>query len=197
MSVGPAVVVPLAQQVAEPGTRTQPTGGRACRGPVAVPRQQLLPLVWTLPSGLPAEPDPPAGARVVRRHGPGSPPPAPEPATPPGRPGGGPPEPGVWAAGLVQSVVEVLSGQRPLQQLLRWLELPIYDELGRRLRGGRGGPGAPTPGLRLVSSVHLCEPVDGVVEATVLLAGGFRAQAAAVRLEAVADRWRCTRLAFL
>ena len=50
---------------------------------------------------------------------------------------------------------------------------------------------------RTVSSVHVSEPADGVVEASAVAVGGPRARAVAVRLEGWDGRWRCTRLAVL
>jgi hypothetical protein len=48
-----------------------------------------------------------------------------------------------------------------------------------------------------VSSTHVFEPADGVVEATAVVVGGPRARAVALRLEGWDGRWRCTRLALL
>jgi hypothetical protein len=63
----------------------------------------------------------------------------------------------------------------------------------------RPAPGAPGAGRarRTVSSIHVFEPADGVVEATAVVTGGRRARAVAVRLEGWDNRWRCVRLAVL
>jgi Family of unknown function (DUF6459) len=142
--------------------------------------QGTLALVWTVPGGLPAAPVAATPTTVIRSSG--------EVTV-----DGGRPEAGSWVGTLVQSVIEVLSGDRPAQQLMRWLDLPVYTELVRRCR--RGARRGPPPEVR---SVHLFAPTTDVVEATVVVGGGAtRVRAVAVRLEGVGDRWRCTQLAFL
>jgi hypothetical protein len=106
------------------------------------------------------------------------------------------PDPGPWTAQLVQAVVEVLAGERQRQQLVRWLSPEVYGELGRHLSLAPRAAGAPRL-RRTVSSVHVTEPADGVVEASVVVVGGRRARAVALRLEGLDGRWRCTRLAVL
>jgi hypothetical protein len=105
------------------------------------------------------------------------------------------PDPARWAARLVQAVVEVLAHERPRQQLVRWLSPQVYADLGLHLSAT---PRRARTGVRrTVSSIHLCEPADGVVEASAVVVGGTRARAVAVRLEGWDGRWRCTRLAVL
>ena len=107
------------------------------------------------------------------------------------------PEPGAWSAQLVQALLEVLGHERPRSQLVRWLAPDVYAELGTHLAARR--PPATRGGRprRTVSSVHVFEPADGVVEATAVVVGGRRARAVALRLEGWDGRWRCTRLALL
>jgi hypothetical protein len=111
------------------------------------------------------------------------------------------PDPGPWTAQLVQAVLEVLAHERPRQQLVRWLAPDVYADLGVHLVASPPRPpsGRPVTGRprRTVSSVHVFEPADGVVEATAVVTGGRRARAVAVRLEGWDGRWRCTRLAVL
>jgi hypothetical protein len=111
------------------------------------------------------------------------------------------PDPGPWTAQLVQAVLEVLAHERPRQQLVRWLAPEVYADLGVHLVASprRPAPGGPAAGRarRTVSSIHVFEPADGVVEATAVVTGGRRARAVAVRLEGWDGRWRCTRLAVL
>lgn len=107
------------------------------------------------------------------------------------------PEPGEWAAQLVQAVLEVLAHERPRHQLVRWLTPEVYADLGVHLAVRRGpAPSGPRP-RRTVSSLHVFEPADGVAEATAVVVGGRRARAMALRLEGWDGRWRCTRLALL
>jgi len=111
------------------------------------------------------------------------------------------PDPGPWTAQLVQAVLEVLSHERPRQQLVRWLTPEVYADLGVHLAASprRQAPGRPAAGRarRTVSSIHVFEPADGVVEATAVVTGGRRARAVAVRLEGWDGRWRCVRLGIL
>jgi hypothetical protein len=108
------------------------------------------------------------------------------------------PDPGPWVAQLVQAVLEVLARERPRQQLVRWLTPEVYADISRHVLGAPAprAPGA-RPVRRSVSSVHLCEPADGVIEASCVAVGGPRARAVALRLEGWDGRWRCTRLAVL
>lgn len=106
------------------------------------------------------------------------------------------PDPYSWTGRFVQAVVEVLAGERPVTQLLRWTNEGVYADVTRRARAlGRLAPGARRGrGRALVRSVHLCEPRDGVVEAAVHVKEGGRSRAIALRLEGLDGRWRCTAL---
>lgn len=159
--------------------------------------QGSLALQWQLPGELDAVPTPSPVLRLVPRSTAAlddTDPAVAEQAT--GR--ADLPDPGPWVAQLVQAVLEVLAHERPRQQLVRWLAPEVYADLGRHVaaapaRGGR----APGVARRTVSSVHVSEPADGVVEASAVALGGPRARAVAVRLEGWDGRWRCTRLAVL
>lgn len=140
--------------------------------------QPPLPLSWNDSGGQVTAPPP--AARVVRRAGP------PGPVR-----SGGLPEPGAWVVALMQSVREVLAGDRSRGQLRRWVGAEVYDWLGTV------GCGAGTMPLGSVRSVHLCEPRRGVVEATVVVGSGPGVRAVAVRLDAVHGSWRCSELAVL
>jgi hypothetical protein len=101
------------------------------------------------------------------------------------------PDPAAWARRMVQAVIEVLTGVRPLAQLVRWTSPDVYAGLQRR------GAAAvrPASGRRaVVRSVHLCEPADGVIEACAVVIGNGRARAVALRLEGLDGRWRMTAL---
>jgi len=155
--------------------------------------QGTLALQWQLPGELDAVPQPPPALRLVDREPPddGTDPAVAEVATGAAQL----PEPGPWVAQLVQAVLEVLARERPRQQLVRWLTPEVYAELSSHVAVD---PGRPVPRTRrTVSSVHVSEPADGVVEASVVAVGGPRARAVALRLEGWDGRWRCTRLAVL
>jgi hypothetical protein len=111
------------------------------------------------------------------------------------------PDPRATCAVLVQAVIEVLAGTRQPTQLVRWLSADVYTALARRVglaaRLRRRADSAPTgeTGRRaVVSSVRLCHPADGVVEASVVVLDRGRVRAVAVRLEGLDGRWRATAL---
>ena len=137
---------------------------------------------------------------------PGAPPPAPELHVLPGERPDGPPEHQkdrehrdvyAWAARFAQATVEVLGGDRPVTQLLRWTSAVVYSELDRRTR--ILARTAPAP-LRLrrvrpqVCSVHVFCPGPASAEVSVHVRHGHRSRAIAARLERRQDRWQCVAL---
>jgi hypothetical protein len=163
--------------------------GAAAPGTAAV--QGTLALSFVLPGGLPAQPEAPPGLRLV--------PPRPGPAGDPDEADFGPqptgrsrlPEPRGWAGRFVQAVVEVLAGDRPVGQLVRWTSGEVYDELAARVRATGTGAGRATA-RAVVRSVHVAEPADGVAEVAAMVRCGARTTAFAVRLEGLDGRWQCT-----
>lgn len=102
------------------------------------------------------------------------------------------PDPGQWAARLVQAVMEVHAGQRSSAQLTRWMREDLFMALKRR---GAVALRSADPRLRtLVRSIRLCEPEDGIVEASAFVTRGGRGMAVALRLEGLDGRWLCTAL---
>jgi hypothetical protein len=102
------------------------------------------------------------------------------------------PDPSAWARRMAQAVVEVLSGVRPMAQLVRWTSLEVYA--GLQSRCAPTTP-APAPGRRaVVRTVRVCLPADGVVEASAVVVARGRVQAVALRLEGLDGRWRMTAL---
>lgn len=103
----------------------------------------------------------------------------------------------VWAARFAQAVVEVLGGDRPLPQLLRWTSQRVYLELDRRLtilnRGSDAGRRMRTVRPQ-VRSVHVFHPSPASAEVSVHVRHGQRSRAIAARLERRGDRWQCTAL---
>ncbi len=111
------------------------------------------------------------------------------------------PDPAPLLRALTQGVLEVLAGVREVDQLARWLSedafrsLVTRANLSARARSARGvAPVRPVFELR---SLRTSEPVDGVVEAVVIVAGPGRTRAVAIRLEGMDRRWRATSLAIL
>lgn len=101
------------------------------------------------------------------------------------------PDPRRWAAMLAQAVVEVLAGRRPATQLVRWLDLEVYE----RVRRSAAAPSGRRTGVPVrVRRVRVSTSVEGWVEAVAVVDDGTRCRAMAVRLEALQRRWLCTAL---
>lgn len=102
-----------------------------------------------------------------------------------------------WAARFAQAVVEVLGGDRPLQQMLRWTSQRVYGELERRLailsRTQDAGRRMRTVRPQ-VRSVHVFHPTPVSAEVSVHVRHGQRSRAIAARLEHCGGRWQCTAL---
>ncbi len=101
------------------------------------------------------------------------------------------------AGRFAQAAVEVVAGQRPVLQLLRWTDEHVYADLERRaalVRQARGS--SPRRVHAQVRSVHVCRPHDDSAEVSVHVRHGERSRALALRLERHRDRWRCTVLQF-
>lgn len=98
-----------------------------------------------------------------------------------------------FAYALVQRLLEVCAGARPVSQLRHDTTPDLYDEI-ERLLAARPRATALRPTRRDVRSVHVQERPEGVAEvcATVLRAG--RAGALALRLEGRRGTWKCTEL---
>jgi hypothetical protein len=107
-----------------------------------------------------------------------------------------------WVHRFVQATVEIVGGDRPASQLLRWTTGPVYADLRRRalLVGRAGGhqPGARRvqPVRPQVVSVHTCFVSPGVAEASARIRYGSRSRALALRFEQRRDRWLCTAMEF-
>lgn len=104
----------------------------------------------------------------------------------------------VWAARFAQATVEVLGGDRPVSQLVRWTTSRVYADLERRVRIlGRSAPPAPARVRSVrpqVRSVHVFAPTPTAAEVSVHVRHGHRSRALAARLEHRDDRWLCVAL---
>jgi hypothetical protein len=182
--------------------------------------QGTLALAFALPGGLPVVPSLPDGLHLDkpgRRLAlvPALDSPAHPAAKPSGRRGGrrksaealdaaefGPqptprallPEPKPWAARLVQAIVEVTAGARPVGQLIRWTTNDVYESMQRRMAHAGSMAGSVRRVGSIVRSVHVDEPRDGVAEVCAVVQHGVRCRAIALRLEGVDGRWQCTAL---
>lgn len=145
--------------------------------------QGALALTYPLPSGLDSEPRSVA-LTVVQ----------------PGMTGPAGAQPGseAWAARFLQAVVEVLSSDRPLTQLVRWTDPTVYAEIAQR-RQRVASPGKPVTGRAgraQVVTVHICHPTSDSAEVAARVSMGGRSRAIAARLDLQRDRWLCTAIQF-
>jgi len=96
---------------------------------------------------------------------------------------------------LVQAVSEVLAGDRPISQLVRFTDDAVFTELNRRVRLLGLNTTATTRGAKersAVRSVRVCMPVDNVAEVAAHVRHGERSRAIALRMEIRRNRWICT-----
>jgi hypothetical protein len=107
-----------------------------------------------------------------------------------------------WARRYVQAAVEIVGGDRPITQLLRWSAPEVYNDLEYRAhlvaRAGRHHPGTGRvqPVRPQVRGVRTLAIADGIVEVSALLRYGERHRAIAARFERIRGHWRCTALEF-
>jgi Family of unknown function (DUF6459) len=101
------------------------------------------------------------------------------------------PDPREAGRRVLTTALEVLAGRRPAAQLGRLASPGVRGALatGRRPRWCTEGT-SPI----VVSTVHVCEPVDGVAEVSAVARRAGRAHAVAARLEGLDGHWRCTAL---
>ena len=107
-----------------------------------------------------------------------------------------------WAWRYAQAAVEIVGGDRPVSQLLRWSTARVYEDLARRALlvaragGHRPGQALVQPVRPVVVSVRSCFLHPGVAEVAVHLRYGGRSRALAARFELLAGRWQCSALQF-
>lgn len=108
------------------------------------------------------------------------------------------PDPGEMLKVLATGIVQVLAGERPVDQLAKMVTEDLYLQLRdaalvnirKRMYGA-----AVKPKNRLqieVRRVKLGSPRDGVIESVVLLHSDSRTRAVAIRLEGLNARWQAT-----
>ena len=96
------------------------------------------------------------------------------------------PEPNIWIEKFTQGAFEVMAGRRNGAQFARWTNRAVYFYLQHRNGLFNVAP--------KIHQVHICEPADGIAEATVTVRLGDRLKAAALRFEGLDGRWICTSL---
>lgn len=141
------------------------------------PTQGALALSFTLPGGIPAEPEASSELRLMTSG-----------STAAGQAAGELPDPARWTARLAQAMVESLYGPRPVQQLLRWTDDRVYRGLAARAAARPAGSGHMSPQLR---ALRLCRVDAHTAEAAVVMQLGRRCRAISLRLVADSDRWVC------
>ncbi|MFS0893338.1 Rv3235 family protein [Microbacterium sp. 179-I 3D3 NHS] len=111
------------------------------------------------------------------------------------------PDPAPLLRSLTHGVLEVLAGVREVDQLARWFSedafrsLVTRANLSARARSARGV--APARPIFEILSMRIGQPLDGIIEAVVVVAGPGRTRAVAIRLEGLDRRWRASSLAIL
>lgn len=98
-----------------------------------------------------------------------------------------------FARVLVQGVLEVIAGVRPLKQLQRDTTPELYASLADNLTRRPRATGT-RPNRRAVRSLHVQERPEGVAEVCATVQRGARTIALALRLEGLDGHWRCTQL---
>lgn len=91
-----------------------------------------------------------------------------------------------WVEKFAQGAFEVMAGRRSIAQFARWTNRSVYFHLQHR-----SGLLDLAPRIH---HVHICEPADGITEASVTVQLGGRLRAAALRFEGLDGRWICTSL---
>lgn len=103
------------------------------------------------------------------------------------------PDPAALVTTVAATTLEVLTGCRPVSQLLRWTTPEVHAALSARAgtAARRRRPGTTVQRTSVVR-VSTCSPRDGVVEAAAVVTVGTRVRAMALRLEGWDGRWRVT-----
>lgn len=99
------------------------------------------------------------------------------------------PSPAARAATLVRALREVIAGDRPLQQLMRWATPEVLTQVEELVC-----PSGPRPWATSLQRLLVSEPVDGVAEVCAIVRRGERSTAVAMRLEGLDGRWLLTAL---
>ncbi|QTX06134.1 3-hydroxyacyl-CoA dehydrogenase [Agromyces archimandritae] len=111
------------------------------------------------------------------------------------------PDPEPLLSNLTRCVIEVIAGARDLDQIARWLSEDVYRHLMKRVvlanRARRVRGGAPQRPALTLGRMVVCEPADGIIEATVVVHQRVRTRAVAIRLEGLDSRWRATYIGVL
>lgn len=94
-----------------------------------------------------------------------------------------------WTLTYVVTVIEVMAGRRPVQQIARTTHRYTYNSILRSI-----GSIDEVPKIR---KIHRNQPIEGVVELTAVLVFKKRVRALVARFEGVDRKWLCTELELL
>lgn len=106
------------------------------------------------------------------------------------------------AARIGAAVVEIVGGDRPVSQVLRWTTPEVYQDLARRAhlvasavgrRPGAGGIQSVRPQL---VAAHASFVSERCAEVSLHVRYGARSRAVAARFELIRDRWQISALEF-
>lgn len=106
------------------------------------------------------------------------------------------------AARIGAAVVEIVGGDRPVAQVLRWTTPEVYQDLARRAhlvaaavgrRAGTGGIQSVRPHL---VAAHTSFVTERCAEVSLHVRYGQRSRAVAARFELIRDRWQVSALEF-
>jgi len=101
------------------------------------------------------------------------------------------PEPRAWLQRMAGAMLECMTGVRSTSQIARWVSPLVYERVNARSVIAKRRGARPLH-RSLVRRVHLCEPDDGVVEASVVVQHDGRVRAMALRMVGVDGRWMVT-----
>jgi hypothetical protein len=106
------------------------------------------------------------------------------------------------AARIGAAVVEIVGGDRPVSQVLRWTTPEVYQDLARRAhlvasavgrRPGAGGIQSVRPQL---VAAHASFVSERCAEVSLHVRYGTRSRAVAARFELIRERWQISALEF-
>lgn len=106
------------------------------------------------------------------------------------------------AARIGAALVEIVGGDRPVSQVLRWTTPEVYQDVARRAhlvaatvgrRPGTGGIQSVRPQL---VALHTSFVTEHCAEVSLHVRYGTRSRAVAARFEVIRERWQVTALEF-
>jgi uncharacterized protein DUF6459 len=106
------------------------------------------------------------------------------------------------AARIGAALVEIVGGDRPVSQVLRWTTPEVYQDLGRRAHlvarsvGRRPGTGGLQPVRPQLVAAHTSFISQSCAEVSLHVRYGERSRAVAARFELIRGRWQVSALEF-